>query len=744
MYVFGNTDAATFLGFLLLLNMSLGLAQDMRAWFALRNLQLLTAPHVTHVNPDGTESSVLVEDIGQGDRIKLSIGDQVPCDGDIIHAEALELNEGLITGESASLPKKEGDHILAGSVVTSGTALFVATKVFTESRIARMTQGIKSYSVSQSPIQQATGVLVRYAGYALVAAIAFVIIHDQLLGKPNILTVKEIGALAATIVPQGLMFAMTLLFAYGAAHLFRRNVLLQEVNATEKLGRIKNLCMDKTGTLTENMLVVEGMEVPTGTTHQEAQEATAAYLAGSGDSSQTVEAIRKYIPAEFRGVITDTTPFSSWRAYGAVSLSQDGSDFLIFAGAPERFLPFVDSDTTRAWLEQIVERETYAGKRVFCVMRAAGSQIPADISGTPLVPLAAFVFAAKLRPGIREAIEFFQDRGVCIRIISGDHPETVRSIAREAGVRDTERLTTGSAIEKWTREDYAEHAHEYTIFARTVPEQKEHIVEALRSNGFTAMVGDGANDALALKKADIGIAMWEGAPATRQIASVVLMNNSFTALPGGVLLADSIIKNAEIFAGIFLEFAFTGTFLFLMVSALGYPYPLSPLNIMLINYFAVGIPGMLVSYWTIRPASKSPAPEGKNFLRTVLPFTCLSGVLQAIAVGAIFLLSPEAMRTSGSDLYVLIASIVVGTIFFAVTPWFFRGTLTRSQIRELLIVLVVEAILFAAAFRIPLVMRFFEVPPGLPHFAEFAGPAGILVAYAALQSLLAYVLRKRS
>ena len=735
LFFFGDTLSGLFLGFVLVVNMSLGLVQDIRAWLTLEKLQLLTAPHVTRIAEDKTETSILIDEIQAGDLITLKIGDQIPCDGILTEAQALELNEGLITGESTSLSRKEHDPLLAGSIVTSGTGIMRVTSIFKESRIARMTEGIKSYSVTQSPIQRAVSTMITYSGYVLLLAIVYIVtfgVHQE-----NVLRIKEIGALASTLVPQGLAFAMTLLFSYGAVHLFRRNVLLQEVNATEKLGRIKNLCLDKTGTLTENTLVVERIALPMGVEQARAELMASAYMVGTKDSSQTMLGIKDFIHESFAGNIQSSLSFSSWRSYGAVCIEEGAERTIILAGAPETLISYIPNKESRAWLQDLVDVEAKQGKRVFCIAQCSGETVPTELSGRTLSPVAVFIFSAKLRVGIQEAINFFQARGVRIRIISGDHPETVRAIAVSAGVVQCDRITTGKEMETWTLEDFKKRASEFTIFARTLPEQKEKIIDALKLDGFTAMVGDGANDALAIKKADLGIAMWDGAPATRQIASVVLMNNSFTALPGGVELADSIIKNAEIFASIFLEFSFVGFFLFLMASVLGYPYPLSPLNITLINYFTVGIPGILVSYWTLRPAEKSPAPSGENFFAKILPFTIVSALLQAVAIGALFILSPESMKTTGSNLFVLMGSILVGSTFFFFTPRVFRGTLATTQVRELLFVIVGEVVLLIGVFHAPLLLKFFDVHGEFPPISSLAYPIFIFVIYVFFQYVLA-------
>lgn len=716
--VFGDIQAGIFLGLVLIINMTLGLAQDIRAWYALRKLQLLTAPRVIRLLPDGKEESVLTEEIAKGDQLKLKTGDEIPCDGTLLEAKSLELSEGLLTGEAASFPRQAGAHVLAGSIITAGSGLVLSDTVFGESRIARMTEGIKGYSVNTSPIQQAVNQVIQYSGYILIVAILFIVGRGWITHTSNIIVVKNIGALASSIVPQGLAFAMTLLFAYGAAHLYRRHVLLQEVNATEKLGRIKNLCMDKTGTLTENTLTVESMEVPAGITKTEAMKSAATYATGSEDTSQTIMALREFVTGtQATGQVKDTLAFSSWRSYGAVAFAAPtGETEVLVVGAGESLAARLADDSERRWLADIEKQTGIEGKRIICLARAQTKELPQDLSSVKLAVVAVFVLGSQLRPGICEAINFFQERGVHIRIISGDHPETVRAIAALAGVKHCDRVVTGKEMQSWSEEDFSQQAHTYSIFARTLPEQKEKIIAALKQDGFTAMVGDGANDALAIKRADLGIAMFEGAGATRKLASVVLMNNSFTALPGGVELSESIIKNAEIFAGLFFGAALTGLFLFVGVSVLGYPFPLTPLNITLINYFTVGFPGILVSYWTIRPVGKVVAPSRGSFLHKVAPFIIVSALVQAALLLVVFLLSPASMQTGISNVWVVLASIMTGYVVFLFAPGVYRGELFMTQRRDMLVLTLLEIALLLVLFRTPFLLRFFEIMGALPGF----------------------------
>lgn len=713
LFYFGDTQDGIFLGIIICINTIIGITQEIHAWLTLEKLNLLTASRVVRLSKDEKEELVLPEEIRKDDRIKLKLGDQVPCDGVLISTQGMEVNEALITGESHSFLKSEGGNILAGSIITAGSGLMSAESTYKESRIAKMTEGIKRYSNNMSPIQRSINKVVKYSGYVLLVVIAFVVARGLSLNEPALLVVKNIGALASILVPQGLVIATTLLFAYGAVHFFRKHVLLQEMNATEKLGRIKNLCMDKTGTLTENLLTVEGMYIPEGALKQEAEALATAYVSASTDSSETIRALEKFLNQKYVGEVGESLPFSSLRKYGGILIKSTPANTVIFAGAPEVFIPHIVRAEEKQWLQGLLDTHAPLGKRVLCLVRLKGVVLPQDLSGTEFSVIAVFVLNNNLREGTHEAIDFFQNRGVRIRILSGDNEETVRSVVISAGIKNDELIITGDEMEKWSEADFDEKAKQYTIFARIKPEQKEKIIEALKKDGFTAMVGDGANDALAIKKADLGIAMFDGAPATRQLASVVLTNNSFAELPGGVKLADNIIENIEIFASIFFNQIFLGFFLFAIVSILGYVYPFAPLNITLINYFTIGIPGLLISYWAVYPQEPVPPANQKPFLERVVLFPFVSSILQSFAVAVVFVWSLQYLKSTEPNTLVVIAFIVFGFIFFLFAPSVYSGAITRAQRIELFSLAVIELALLFFGFKITWITEFFSVsiPP---------------------------------
>jgi cation-transporting P-type ATPase E len=736
LFVFGDNRTGLFLGAIFILNISLGLFQDIRAWVALEKLQMLTTPKVIRLDKNGKEELITTEEINKDDQIKLRIGDQVPCDGVLLSVNGLELNEGLITGESNSLVKLKGDRILAGSVITAGAGIIRIVSAFTESRIARMTEGIRKHSVNTSPIQQSVALTVKYFIYILIASLIYAIIRSNLIHEPAINLISDIGTLTSMFVPQGLIFAVTLFFAYGAIQLFYKQVLLQEVNATEKLGRIKYLCMDKTGTLTQNKLSVETMLVPAGIKNKDAEELTAAYVRGTADSSEIILAIKNFLNQDYSGEIIENLMFSSWRRYGAVRVKNNLGEQVVIVGLPDIFLSQVSAEEKK-WLQNIIAANSRQGKRLLCVNKANHVSSLQDIVGAKLSIVAVFVFQNDLRPGIRKTINFFQNRGVSIKIISGDNPKTAQAIATTAGIKNTDKLITGKAMEKWEEIDYKKNVKNYTIFAGIVPEQKEKIVAAFKTKGFTAMVGDGANDALAIKKANLGIAMFDGAPATRQLASVVLMNNSFAALPGGVELADNIIRNIEIFASIFLNQSLLGLFSFIFISLCGYQFPFTPLNITLINYFTVGFPGLLLSYWTLWPQGKVNPTNSEPFLKRILPFSLISSIFQAIGVLIIFFLSPEYLKVASSNTLVVLAFIILGFIFFICAPAVYQRTMNQRQKIQIAILGIFEIILLFVFFKTDFLVYFFNIIPFHLDQGEMTKVALVLTLFCGFQFVIA-------
>ena len=734
LFVFGSKDPAIFLGIITVINIILGVTQDTRSKYSLEKLQLITALKFIRINADSHEELVYGEDLKKGDKIKIKLGDQIPIDGKVVESSNLEMSSALITGESDALAKNNNDKVCAGEIVTAGNGVILLESTFNESRIAQMTKTIKSYSGSQSPIQESISKIINISGFVLTAIILFVVGRGYIVHESSIQIVNNIGALASMVIPQGLVVITTLLFAFGAASYSSKHVLFQEINATEKLGRIRNLCMDKTGTLTSSVLKVENLYTTDAYSQDVAKSLTALYVNGSGDSSKTIDGIMNFVgEANFSQKIIRSIPFSSWRQFGAVFLDDNGKKSTIFLGPPEVFLKRVSNQSQALWLQKITEENTHKGNRVLCLAISPTQEFTDSIEHIDLSVVAVYVLSSSLREGIQDSINFFQKRGVVIRIITGDNPETAVSVARAAGVNNPGQVITGDKLKTWTDDDYLKNSKMYSVFARILPEQKVKIIDALKQDGFTAMVGDGANDALAIKKADLGIAMFDGVPATRRLAGVILMNNSFAALPGAVELADSFICNIEILGSLFLNQALIGTFFFVLVNALGYAYPILPLNITVTNYFTIGIPGTLIAYWALNPSGKIGKETTDSFIKKVLPFPFFSAILQAIVMAIIFMILPESVRMMDSNMFVLYSLIVCGFTFFVCTPKVYLGFVSKIQKIHFAVLFVFESILLFILLKIPIVVTFFSLKNVALPAGKYEIMFAIMVAYVILQ-----------
>ena len=746
LFVFGSTQAALFLGIVFILNILIAVIQDIRTRITLEKLQMLTALSVVRINADKTEVLILAEEIKKGDLLKLKLGDQVPCEGIFVTADNIEISEALITGESNTFSKKTGDAVIGGAIITSGHGIIEAKGLFRESRLFMVAEGVKTYAAHSSSIQQAINTVMKYGGFTLLATIAFIISRGVFLHESKLAIVTSIGALGSTIMPQGLMVVITLLFSIGAASYAKRNVLFQEINATEKLGRIKNLCMDKTGTLTDNILVVEHLYTPEGISTANAGALTDVYISGSEDSSQTIVAVKKYLKEnllEYNSTlqnipkikVTAALPFSSWRQYGAVEVLTDTQAQSVFVGTPDIFLPRIATPKEKKWLEKILEENTHLGKRVLCVAYTRDGKSATDIDMVQLSMLAVFVFTNTLRPGIGDAITFFQSRGVRVRILSGDTPTTVQAVAASVGVTGADSVVTGEEIEKWDSLTFDAQAHKYTVFAQILPEHKVKLIESFKKDGFTAMVGDGVNDALAMKKADLGIAMFDGVPVTRQLAGVILMTNSFADLPGAVELADHFIRSIEISAGVYINQSLLGLLLFIGVSIFGYSYPLTALNITFINYFAIGFSGILITYWALRPSRKIAPASDKPFLSRVLPLVVVCAIFEAIGIALVFISSLPYLTTTDSRTLVGFAFILFGFLFLFFAIKVYSGFLTNRDKVQLAFLGIVECVTLYLVLHIPVLLNFFNIGTPFPSGNFFGKTILVIFVFGGIQYL---------
>ncbi|MBL8031235.1 MAG: HAD-IC family P-type ATPase [Candidatus Doudnabacteria bacterium] len=707
--VFGEIQEGLFMFSIVMVNSVVGTVQDLRAKVALERLQILMTPKVKRVLGSGETETVLLKDLRLHDEVKVELGDQIPADGVIRTSNSAEVNEALLTGESNNIGKKVGDKVLAGSFIIAGSATIAISALPEESFVSKMTSRLKEYQQNLSPIQQTLGLFVQYMTYVLIAGILYVLVAGITAHELVIFIIKDIAALTGTLVPQGLVLATTVFFAYGAVRMFKKQVLLQEINAIEKLGRIKNLCVDKTGTLTENLPTLEKIITNQPWTEDLANTLILGYFTATSDASHTAQAIEKHITASFGGTILHSIPFSSGRKFGSATIQLGETEHVTVVGAPDILLTHIRNEEQKRWTEELVTTLSKQAKRLLLLTVSRGP-VDEHLTNCSLEPIALYVLENPLRSGTEEIIQYFQNRGVSIRVISGDNAGTAQAIAKTAGVKHTDLVITGPEIDLWDDEAYRERVPAYHVFARIKPEQKEQIINTLKRTGFTAMVGDGANDALALKTADLGIAMFDGAGATRSVAQVVLMNNSFGSLPSGVNLADSIITNIELVASVFFNKVTIGLLLFISLAALGYNYPVSTRNITLISYCTIGLP---IFYWAVWPAKSFSDAQSRSFLRKILPYSVIQGTLTTIGTIAVFSMSLEHIHSETSNILVVLSLIAFGFAFFIMAPGAYGTNSSVSQKKNVYTLTAIVLAIILIPYSSPFLRKFFELakPP---------------------------------
>ena len=684
----GSWQDAVF-GFVLLLNTLTGTIAELRAKRALDNLAVLAAP-TAHVIRDGEAKDIEVSQVVLGELLELRSGDQVPADGQVLSSNGCEIDESILTGESVAVRKHENDQVLSGTTVIGGSARIRVTAVGEHSYANRLAMEARKYSVVTSELQEGTNRVLTWISWVIVPMTLLLLwsqlrVAGGISGSLDSGQWKAAMVLAVAgvvgMVPQGLVLLTSVNFAAAAMTLARRKVLVQELPAVEVLARVDMLCLDKTGTLTsgaveldhiENCLgsacadgdgsspaagkvsadVAAGGSAGTGSgavvpaSADDAARAALAYLVGGSEANATGSAIAAGLtglePAQARYAIA----FNSARKWSAVQ-TQAGAYVL---GAPEIVLAGstgsgstetdnADSDgtglgsTDNAALER-VKALAGTGKRVLVLAhsnqaldQSENPTLPKDLTAALLV-----VLAEQVRPDAAQTLDYFKRQGVAVRVISGDNPVTVAAIAAHLGLRNPDGsepvgvdARTLPAIED--TQALADVLEKHTVFGRVTPEQKRAFVNALKSRGHTvAMTGDGVNDALALKDADLGIAMGNAAPATKAVSRLVLLNSQFDALPSVVAEGRRVIANMERVASLFLTKTTWAALLAAVVAITGFVYPFLPRQLTIVSSLTIGIPAFVLA---LAPTNQR---YRAGFLARVLRLSVPAGVIVVVGV----------------------------------------------------------------------------------------------------------------
>ncbi|MBS5644885.1 MAG: cation-translocating P-type ATPase [Clostridiales bacterium] len=625
---------------IILCNIAIGTFQEIRAKRTVDRLSLLSEPKA-HVVREGKEETISIQETVLDDILVLHAGNQVCADSIVVLGEC-EADESLLTGEADPVTKRPGDTLLSGSFITVGSCRARVDKVGQESYAARITADAKKIRKPNSRIMKSLNSIIKTVS-ALILPVGILLFCKEffILQVPVARAVTGTVAALIGMIPEGLILLTSVVLAVGVIRLSRHKTLVQELYCIETLARVDVLCLDKTGTITKgSMRVTEILRVDAAF---DAHEMLADLAGALDDQNPTFAAIREYVKEPAGHQASHIVPFSSARKWSGASFPGEGSYLL---GAAE----FVCPEALPA-LQEEISRQAAEGKRVLVLARSSqmieGEELPGEMRAAALVLL-----EDEIREEAPETLAFFAREGVDIKIISGDHPQTVAAIAKRAGLQGADHWADVSQL---SDAELEEAAGKYTVFGRVLPEQKRTLVRAFQKQGHTvAMTGDGVNDVLALKDADCSIAVATGSDAARNASQLVLLDSNFSSLYHVVMEGRRAINNIQRSASLFLVKTIFSAVLSILFLFLPYSYPFAPIQLSLISTLTVGIPSFLLALEPNRERVQGDflmnilrraIPGAFSIILNVLIITLMSGVLDlsAAEISTVTVLSTGAV-----------------------------------------------------------------------------------------------------
>lgn len=585
--------------FIIIANTLIGIFQEIKAKITLDKLKILTVSHVDVIR-DGVKKSVTVSELVKDDVILLKSGGQIPADGVILDGE-VDVNESLLTGESDSIHKTCGSKVLSGSFVTSGKAMCLLTEVGHDCYMEKLSSEAKQFKRYKTELQRNLDTILKFISIIIVP-LGIILFAKQYWISGSTYEQAALDTVAAVLgmIPEGLVLLTSVALALGAVRLVRRSTLVRELFCIETLARVDTLCLDKTGTITEGHLCVQGEE--SVKEDVDLEQLMGRMVGALGDENETFQALRQHYKRNQSANTKLVLPFSSERKFSGVVFEGEGTYLM---GAYQFIFPQADP----AVLEKIAEYASQ-GLRVLTVAHSPNEMT--DYTLAEDFEIVGFVFMTDVvRKNAPDILGYFEEQGVDLKVISGDDPVTVAAIAARAGLKDADKYIDATTIH--TDEEMEDAILKYSVFGRVTPKQKQQMVRLLKQNGRTvAMTGDGVNDVLALKDADVSIAMASGSEAAKNTANLVLLNSDFASLPHIVNEGRRVINNIKAAASMFLIKTGFSVLTALLTIIVGQNYPFQPIQLSVINGCAVAIPTMLLQ---LEPSFQK---VNKHFFREVL------------------------------------------------------------------------------------------------------------------------------
>ncbi|KUH37490.1 MULTISPECIES: HAD-IC family P-type ATPase [Streptomyces] len=671
-------------GFVIVANTGIGIIQELRAKRTLDGLAVIGEARPT-VRRDGTATEVPTSGIVLGDLIELGPGDKIPVDGVVAEADNLEVDESLLTGEADPVHKKPGDTVMSGSFVVAGGGAFTATKVGRAAYAAQLAEEASRFTLVHSELRSGISTILKYVTWMMVPT-ATALVISQLVVKDT--DVK--GSVARTVggivpmIPEGLVLLTSVAFAIGVIRLGRKQCLVQELPAIEGLARVDVVCLDKTGTLTEGGMDVTELRPLGGADEAYVRKVLGALGESDPRPNASLRAIVEAYPDNDDWRCTEALPFSSARKYSGAAFSEgDGQTSAWLLGAPDVLLP--DDDPVLDDIDGLNRQ----GLRVLLLARVGGDLDDPHIAAKAQ-PTALVVLDQRLRPDAADTLAYFAEQDVAAKVVSGDNAVSVGAVAAKLGLPGAGQTVDARRLPQ-ERETMAAALEDGVVFGRVSPQQKRDMVGALQSRGHTvAMTGDGVNDVLALKDADIGVSMGSGSEATRAVAQIVLLDNSFATLPSVVAEGRRVIGNITRVATLFLTKTVYSVLLAVLVVIAQVEYPFLPRHLTLLSTLTIGVPAFFLA---LAPNTERARP---HFVRRVMRYAVPAGVIAAAATFTTYLLAgahysgPEALdaETSAATLTLFLVSLWVLAIIARPYTWW-RVGLVAAMGAGFLVVLVV-------------------------------------------------------
>ncbi|MBA2807096.1 HAD-IC family P-type ATPase [Streptomyces sp. KM273126] len=669
-------------GYVILANTGIGIIQEWRAKKTLDSLAVIGEARPM-VRRDGVAAQVATSGIVLGDLIEIGPGDKIVVDGECVETDSLEVDESLLTGEADPVLKQPGDQVMSGSFVVAGGGAFTAARVGREAYAAQLAEEASRFTLVHSELRSGISTILKYVTWMMIPT-AIGLIISQLVVKENAFkdsVARTVGGIVP-MVPEGLVLLTSVAFAIGVIRLGRQQCLVQELPAIEGLARVDTVCLDKTGTLTEGGMDVTELRPLDGADASYVRKVLGALGESDPRPNASLQAVIDAYPDGDDWRCTESLPFSSARKYSGATFSEGtGESSTWLLGAPDVLL--ADGDPALAETERLNEQ----GLRILLLARAAGDLDAPDVAHGAR-PTALVVLEQRLRPDAADTLRYFDEQNVRAKVISGDNAISVGAVAGKLGlsgeVVDARRLPA-------ERHAMADALDAGTVFGRVTPQQKRDMVGAMQSKGHTvAMTGDGVNDVLALKDADIGVSMGSGSEATRAVAQIVLLNNSFATLPSVVAEGRRVIGNITRVATLFLVKTVYSVLLAILVVCWQVEYPFLPRHLTLLSTLTIGVPAFFLA---LAPNGERAKP---NFVGRVMRYAIPGGVVAALATFATYLIArhyytgPGSLdaETSAATLTLFLISMWVLAIIARPYTWW-RLCLVASMGFAFLVVLVV-------------------------------------------------------